>query len=586
MNRANVLFVLAACFVVAASLHAQTYLFVNIDPPLNSGAAPPHPYTEIWGINGASDLVGNCVKLGSDSGCFDGNGHGWTLHGGQYGIADANTSFCDDTARTINLSHQIGGGYMTTGCPAASPNAFFAATIGFTQASDGSGFTSFQYAANGVTYGTAVFGMNDTGAMVGQYVDPATFLQHGLKISVDPGTNQPVLEPYDVQGALQTSLKSINSAGDFVGRFVDQNKAAHGFLQRANEPLVQIDFNNDPASNTVTQGINGLGQIVGRFGPNSASHGMLLPNGAGGATVDLHPQIAAQLHAANGSFNSINDLGQIAGYYADSAGDTRGFFATQLRYAVAATSKSCSAIVLSGGAYTDSYDSNMGPYSSATASTPGGDVETDGGVSLSGGGTKINGTVYAAPPPGNTCSPLMVSGGAQATGGATTLPLVFAFPAPTSPTTPTPTSKYTISTPTTLAPGTYGNVVVQKQLTLEAGIYNVNSLVVSGGTRIVLPSQGQVILNIGGNGFTTSSVVNLSGGSQFVNPSGIAANFIITYGGTAPISLSGGSQSAGIVYAPRSSVTLSGSSGWAGAVVACTFNGSGSPLHYDIALHR
>src|SRR6185369_6702139 len=61
-------------------------------------------------------------------------------------------------------------------------------------------------------------------------------------------------------------------------------------------------------------------------------------------------------------------------------------------YAVFATGTACPTINISSSGYTDSYDSSAGTYA-ATVQTTGGDVGTNGNLTMSGSST-INGNAY------------------------------------------------------------------------------------------------------------------------------------------------------------------------------------------------
>src|SRR5262249_42971 len=136
---------------------------------------------------------------------------------------------------------------------------------------------------------------------------------------------------------------------------------------------------------------------------------------------------------------------------------------------------------------------------------------------------------------------------------------------------------------TSLLPGSYRNVAISggATLTLVPGTYNLNSLKLSGGSRLAISATGQVFINIAGN--NVSVPVDLSGGS-IANPSGKPINLQITYGGSLPLTISGGSGSYALVYAPNAAVSLTGGADWYGALTTKTFNSGGSMLHYDRSL--
>src|ERR1700730_15243843 len=75
----------------------------------------------------------------------------------------------------------------------------------------------------------------------------------------------------DVPGATSTFANGINGAGQIVGRF-NNSVGGHGFLDTGGS-FTQIDV---PGANaTSANGINGAGQIVGLFDNTTGVHGFL-----------------------------------------------------------------------------------------------------------------------------------------------------------------------------------------------------------------------------------------------------------------------------------------------------------------------
>ena len=122
------------------------------------------------------------------------------------------------------------------------------------------------------------------------------------------------------------------------------------------------------------------------------------------------------------------------------------------------------------------------------------------------------------------------------------------------------------------------------KLILSPGTYDINSLKLTGGAKITVAGEGQVILNIAG--LDTDKPLQLNGEST-INPFGKPANFLLRYGGRAQIDLGGQVDSYAIIYAPNAPVRLGGKADWYGALVMKTLEivGSGG-LHYDRDLGR
>ncbi len=235
-----------------------------------------------------------------------------------------------------------------------------------------------------------------------------------------------------------------------------------------------------------------------------------------------------------------------------------------LSFAVFGTGNSCGDLTISGGAYTDSFNSSQGTYAS-TKIDSGGNVGSNGNVTLSGSTTEVNGTISVLQPNVGTCSAANDVTNSAGSGAYQAI---------------------TQTADTTLPPGDYGNVNMSgnKTLTLSPGTYNLNSLVLSGNSALQISPPGQVIINIEGTG--ASKAVDLSGGT-ITNTTDVPFNMQINYAGSQPIDLSGGSGSYAVVYAPNSPITISGGGAWYGAILGKSFTDSGgSAVHYDKGLRN
>jgi Tfp pilus assembly protein PilX len=120
-------------------------------------------------------------------------------------------------------------------------------------------------------------------------------------------------------------------------------------------------------------------------------------------------------------------------------------------------------------------------------------------------------------------------------------------------------------------------------ITLQAGTYNMDSLLVSNGAQVILPATGSVVINILDKGSTTDPL-NINGGTV-ANNGGTPGNLTFVYAGTKPINVDAGANMFGTVYAPNAAAAISGNAGIYGAVVAKTvaFSGSGHVV-YDTSL--
>ena len=200
-------------------------------------------------------------------------------------------------------------------------------------------------------------GINNSRTVAGDYVISDGTL-HSFFLSGSTFTE------YDVPGAVQTNLLSINDPGDFtggfddgsgvfpafvgrggtitswsvpgalstfayetnnnnklvVGYYIDAAGILHGYYRDANGVL---HFPIDPSGSTATVlfGLNDRNWVVGRYGDSSgATHGLFFVPPNNFLTFDFPGSTFTSL-------NGINAQGVICGRYADAAGIAHGFLA-------------------------------------------------------------------------------------------------------------------------------------------------------------------------------------------------------------------------------------------------------------------
>ncbi len=309
-------------------------------------------------------------------------------------------------------------------------------------------------------------------------------------------------------------------------------------------------------------------------------------------------------------------------------------------YAAFATSNQCGAIDFAGHVSTDSYNSNVGPPSTTTMST-GGDVGTNGNLTVTGNGVNIGGTLYVPQQGIGSCTdgatgatvgytgPTNKDGTPTAVNGIVQRPAVN-FPAPTFSTTP-PTNTVEINSallanPSTACsslgltlgstctisgttvtvngggtPVTMPSVQVANGYTLvfqgsnPPSVININSLSGSAGdgngsiqvaANMTSPSQDQaVVLKIAGtnpDGTQMASPLDLNALSWKQNSTVPQAAYDaqalqIVYGGTGTLTMAGNDQAAATIYAPNATVSLKGTADFYGSILAATISNSGTP---------
>jgi Flp pilus assembly protein TadG len=230
-------------------------------------------------------------------------------------------------------------------------------------------------------------------------------------------------------------------------------------------------------------------------------------------------------------------------------------------------------VTISGGSYTDSYNSDNGAYYRSSAGKNG-HVCSNSKISLSGGSTVVNGDAH----PGPTSS-VSASGGSYVTGSKTPLDNPLNEP-------PVDASKAKTDNDNEYVPNSTGNkdpldssgnykLSGGDTAELPPGTYYFSSLTLSGGSSIMI--TGKTVIYVSGN-------VDISGGS-LVNTTQKAINCQL-YSTGSKVTLSGGSQWYGVVYAPTADIVRSsGSADFYGMAVGKTLTLSGGGgCHYDEAL--
>ena len=228
---------------------------------------------------------------------------------------------------------------------------------------------------------------------------------------------------------------------------------------------------------------------------------------------------------------------------------------------------------ISGGSYTNSYDSSSGAYDAQEAGAQG-TVCSNGNISLSGGLTVVNGDAH--PGPGYSTSE---TGGASVSGSTKALTNAMVEPAvdPGDAATVNDNSTIPLTARGNNPLDSHGNFVVQggDSITLSPGTYYFSTLTLGGGSPMTI--TGKTLIYVTGK-------VDVSGGSM-VNTSQIPANLQLYPMGTTCV-LSGASQTYAVVYGPTAAISRTGgTSDFFGTMVglSLTLSGGGG-LHADTAI--
>jgi Tfp pilus assembly protein PilX len=308
-------------------------------------------------------------------------------------------------------------------------------------------------------------------------------------------------------------------------------------------------------------------------------------------------------------------------------------------FAAFATANTCGAITFVGNVSTDSYDSRVAGGFAASQDSSGGDVGTNGNLSIS-GHVAVQGNLSSPKAGVGVCTEgavvaLTEGGSASVSGSVLKLPQAVVYPPPVFSVTP-PTTTVTLdgttmtaaqaaTTCSSLSPALVVGVTcvidpVAQSLTLSSAIgvdITLPSVSVAGGYKLVIagtaPAQNVNINSLTGSGaveinanlasnLNQSVVLKIAGknpdGTDMTTPFDLstmswkqnsasnslnAAALQIVYGGTALISMTGGnSQSAVTIYAPNAAFQLQGTQDLYGSVLAKTIYSNGTPaIHYD-----
>lgn len=188
-------------------------------------------------------------------------------------------------------------------------------------------------------------------------------------------------------------------------------------------------------------------------------------------------------------------------------------------------------LILNGTPYVDSYDSRNGAYGGSNTGADG-DVASDGTITFIGNPTVLGDTVQN---PNIECGP-----------ASTTLPSSGSL-----------------------------NINGSQNYQLAAGTYHFDSISITGSGKLTL--LGPVTIYVDGTVYV--------GGNGVVTSGNDPKNFMLYGTGSGAINIAGTSTFYGAVYAPAADVTYTGTEDNFGAVIAKTYQQSGtSALHYDEAL--
>lgn len=271
-------------------------------------------FNQELGINSAGEIAG---YFGAGNGLAGHPNQGYTVVP-PYGQANfTSENFPGSVQTQVTGLNNIG---TTVGFWAPSNNGGDN-NFGFTDI--GGAFTSVNNPGTPTT-GTMVnqlLGVNDGNTAVGFFTDSAG-VTHGYTYNIGAKTfstniNDPNAGTMTGQG---TTAAAINNSGEIAGFYVDSAGVFHGFVDIGGT-FMTIDAAN--AMDTSLLGLNNLGEAVGfDIDANMHMHGIVCS--VSGLTCQ---QVDDPFGIGTTTFNGVNDLGQIVGFYVNNGDNTIGLLA-------------------------------------------------------------------------------------------------------------------------------------------------------------------------------------------------------------------------------------------------------------------
>ncbi|MFZ0422007.1 MAG: hypothetical protein WAL80_03930 [Xanthobacteraceae bacterium] len=246
-------------------------------------------------ISGSTFNDGNITLTG---GIIDNNGtidvtgtstinDGATLNGGSVTVESGQTLTLHSAS--VSDSNIVVGAFVSLTDPTASPAA---------------------------VNGTDAVAINASGAVAGTFLD-ASFVTHGFIYS--NGTYAQIDDPD--AGSQGTTVTTINNSGEVSGYYTDASNQQHGFIYApgANPSYTTVDGALD-ATSTQILGLNDSGVAIGHYF-DGAGHGFVF---AGGATQTLDDPLGT----SGNQPVAINDSGAIVGIYTGTDGGYHSYIYT------------------------------------------------------------------------------------------------------------------------------------------------------------------------------------------------------------------------------------------------------------------
>jgi probable HAF family extracellular repeat protein len=218
------------------------------------------------------------------------------------------------TAFGVNASGQVVGQSTILGNGASAGDA------GLWTVGSGGAVTATDLGTLGGDYSCAM-GINDGGLIAGYSEVAPGGAVHALVWNAGGGA----ITKSDIGalGGSTSNANAINNSGQVVGYATTPDEVSHAFSWTSSTGMINLDAGSSLGETaSVANGINAGGSVVGSMTISGAAHAFLY---SGATMIDLNSFINPTSGWLLGYAKGISDSGEIAGWGANPAGQTRAF---------------------------------------------------------------------------------------------------------------------------------------------------------------------------------------------------------------------------------------------------------------------
>jgi probable HAF family extracellular repeat protein len=260
---------------------------VDTTPGIHSIDVRDAVATSVWGINDSGQIIGQYLDAA-------GKTRGFSLDDGVYTFIDHPNAIGTEIYKINNSGQLTGVAWMDE-----------KKTYGFVKDNGSPTFANIENPVAEILGGTAAYGINDAGQVVGNLVS-----NEELKGYLYDGSTHTFVNLIDFpENAKDSWYFDVNNSGQIAGYYTDAADKDHGFVYEAGSYKF-IDYSG--ATNIQVAGINDAGQVVGDFTDAAGrTHGFVYDASTDAFTSFDYPG------AATTAATDINNAGQVVGFYSD-----------------------------------------------------------------------------------------------------------------------------------------------------------------------------------------------------------------------------------------------------------------------------